>query len=127
MNKLSVPSVTQATNKFSKRPKRFSQNKSEGLTAFERSVYKQVKKISKGRVATYGQIARMSGKPRAMRAVGNVLNKNIFFDVPCHRVVRADGTVGGYAWGTLEKINVLRREGVYVEGNRIDLMSYGIK
>ncbi|MEK9194909.1 MAG: MGMT family protein [Patescibacteria group bacterium] len=119
-------SPTQATNKFSRRPKRFSQNNSEGLTAFEYCVYEEVKKIPKGRVATYGQIARMSGKPRAMRAVGNVLNKNIFFDVPCHRVVRADGAVGGYAWGSEKKINVLRAEGVCIENSRVNLLLYGI-
>lgn len=97
------------------------------MTAFERSVYEEVKKIPKGRVATYRQIARILGRPRGGRAVGNALNKNIFSNVPCHRVVRADGSVGGYAWGMQEKINVLRREGVRVESNRIDLISYGIK
>jgi len=97
------------------------------LTVFEYRVYEEVKKIPKGRVATYGQIARISGRPRAMRAVGNTLNKNIFSDIPCHRVVCANGTVGGYAWGTSEKINMLRSEGVCIEGNHIDLMSYGIK
>lgn len=72
-------------------------------------------------MATYGQIARTLGKPRAARAVGNALNKNIFSDVPCHRVVRADGSVGGYVWGTGEKINALRREGIYIENGRVNL------
>jgi len=69
----------------------------------------------------------MLRKPRAVRAVGNALNKNIFFNVPCHRVVRANGIVGGYAWGTSEKINVLRSEGIRIEGSRVDLVFYGIK
>lgn len=97
------------------------------MTAFERRVYEEVKKIPKGRVATYGQIARMLGRPRGGRAVGNVLNKNIFSDVPCHRVVRADGLIGGYAWGTPKKIDILRREGICVKNSRVDLMVYGIK
>lgn len=87
---------------------------------FQRRVYEGVVKIPKGRVVTYGQLARMLGKPTCARAVGNALNKNIFSDVPCHRVVRADGLVGGYAWGTPEKIKILRLEGVHIKNGRVN-------
>ena len=92
---------------------------------FRYRIYCAVKKIPKGCVATYEQIARKVGAPRAARAVGNVLNKNIFSDVPCHRVVRADGTVGGYAWGNGEKKDILIQEGIVITKNHIDLTCYG--
>ena len=87
-------------------------------------MYSAVKNIPKGRVATYGEIARAAGVPGAARAVGNALNKNIFADVPCHRVVRSDGTIGGYAWGTAEKIKVLMSEGVDINNGYIDFTNF---
>lgn len=81
------------------------------LTKFQEKVYNIVKKIPKGQVSTYKEVARMIGKPKAYRAVGNALNKNPFEEVPCHRVIRSDGEVGGYAKGTKVKIQLLRREG----------------
>ena len=95
------------------------------LTAFQRDVYTSVKQIPHGKVATYAHIGYMLGIPHAARAVGNALNKNIFLDVPCHRGVRSDGHIGGYARGTVKKIAVLRREGVRVHGEYIDLILYG--
>ncbi len=73
-----------------------------------------VKRIPAGRVRTYRDVARRAGRPTAFRAVGNILNGNRDPDVPCHRVVRSDGTVGGYAWGTGKKVARLRREGVRI-------------
>ena len=93
---------------------------------FQYRVYAEVKKIPKGRVATYEEIARRAGVPRGARAVGNTLNNNIFSDVPCHRVVRGDGAVGGYAGGSARKINVLVSEGVGIVNGRIDINRYGI-
>lgn len=62
---------------------------------------------------TYAEVAQAIGKPRAARAVGNALNKNPFAPrVPCHRVIRSDGTLGGFASGTAAKRALLRREGV---------------
>ena len=87
-------------------------------------MYCAVKDIPKGRVATYAEIARATGVPRAARAVGNALNKNIFADVPCHRVVRSDGTIGEYAAGTAEKIKVLMSEGVDVNNGYVDLTNF---
>ena len=82
-------------------------------TSFTEKVYAVVAKIPKGSVMTYAEVARRAGRPRAYRAVGNIMNKNPDTKkVPCHRVVRADGTPGGYAWGAKKQIALLRREGV---------------
>jgi O-6-methylguanine DNA methyltransferase len=72
-----------------------------------------LKTIPAGRVATYADIAAAIGNPRAARAVGNVLNRNPNApQVPCHRVVRGDGSIGGYAFGPNKKIALLQKEGV---------------
>lgn len=85
-------------------------------TIFQVKVYAAVRKIPRGKVATYTYIARVIGKPRAARAVGNALNKNSFSPkVPCHRVVRSDFKVGGFARGSKAKITLLKKEGVLVE------------
>jgi len=80
-------------------------------TPFARRVYAIVSKIPKGKTMNYGQVASTAGKPRAARAVGNILNKNRDKRIPCHRVIKADGSIGGYAWGTTKKQKILRREG----------------
>lgn len=86
--------------------------------SFERKVYKKVKQIPKGEVSTYSAIAQAIGRPRAWRAVGNVLNKNINPKVPCHRVIRSDGRVGGYNKGTKQKTSLLKKESVIVRKRR---------
>lgn len=86
---------------------------------FERAVYSACRRIGRGRVATYAEIARAVGKPGAARAVGNALGKNRSPSVPCHRVVRSDGRVGGFAWGTERKALMLRAEGVRIAGGRV--------
>jgi O-6-methylguanine DNA methyltransferase len=79
---------------------------------FAEKVYVAVAKIPRGSVLTYREVARRAGSPRAYRAVGTILGKNSNpRKVPCHRVIRSDGTVGGYAWGTQKKMVLLRREG----------------
>jgi AraC family transcriptional regulator, regulatory protein of adaptative response / methylated-DNA-[protein]-cysteine methyltransferase len=84
------------------------------MTSFQQKVYKEVKKIPKGETRTYKQIAEAIGSPRAYRAVGTALNKNPdLAAIPCHRVVRSDGRVGGYRFGTKKKQKLLRREGVF--------------
>lgn len=95
--------------RFSKKP----------ITSFQRKVYEAVRKIPRGRVAAYQRIAYALGKLGAARAVGNALNKNPFRSVPCHRVVRSDGSVGGYARGRNAKITLLRSEGVRVDKGRV--------
>lgn len=63
---------------------------------------------------TYGEVARRAGNPKAARAVGAVMRSNYSEDIPCHRVVRSDGSMGGYnRGGTLRKKEMLKREGAY--------------
>ena len=82
---------------------------------FERMVLERLRRIPKGQVRTYGDIAREIGYPGAARAVGNACAKNpVPLLVPCHRVVRSDGGVGGYSLrgGTALKLRLLGQEGV---------------
>lgn len=79
---------------------------------FGKKVYDVVRKIPKGKVLTYKEVARLVHSPRAWRAVGNVLNKNRDPKIPCHRVIRSDGKLGGYNKGAKIKLRLLRKEGV---------------
>jgi O-6-methylguanine DNA methyltransferase len=89
-------------------------------TEFEQKVYDVTTRISPGRVATYGQIAQALGQPGAARAVGNALNKNPFAPrVPCHRVVKSTGELGGFASGCTKKEDLLKREGVEIKNGRV--------
>lgn len=82
------------------------------ITAFERKVYEAVCRIPRGETRSYAWVARAAGCPGACRAVGNALHRNPFIGtVPCHRVVRADGSTGGYALGAARKRALLRKEG----------------
>ncbi|HNV96715.1 MAG TPA: MGMT family protein [bacterium] len=81
------------------------------MSKFSEEVYKIVSKIPKGEVMTYKEVAIAVGKPRAYRAVGNILNKNYDPKIPCHRVIRSDGKIGGYNRGEMKKIEILRKEG----------------
>jgi methylated-DNA-[protein]-cysteine S-methyltransferase len=88
-------------------------------TVFTRRVLSVVRRIPPGRVATYGDVAEVAGRPRAWRAVGNIMRNCSVAGVPCHRVVAAAGGLGGYG-GNLElKRALLRAEGVLVSGSRI--------
>jgi O-6-methylguanine DNA methyltransferase len=78
---------------------------------FEEKIHSVVKKIPKGKVLTYKEVAKRAGKPLAYRAVGNILGKNTDPKVPCHRVIRSDGKIGGYRDGTHFKIKRLTEEG----------------
>lgn len=88
------------------------------MTAFQEKVYAVCKIIPRGEISTYKEIAHALGT-KAYRAVGNALNKNNFADVPCHRVIASDGSIGGFAHGVKKKIEMLKSEGVNVENNRI--------
>jgi methylated-DNA-[protein]-cysteine S-methyltransferase len=80
-------------------------------TEFETMVYDAVRRIPEGETRTYGWVAREIGRPKASRAVGNALHRNPFApEVPCHRVVRSDGTIGGFATGAGKKRELLDRE-----------------
>lgn len=92
-------------------------------------IYEAVKRIPKGCVATYGQVAAMAGNERMSRAVGNALHKNPTPGiVPCHRVVDAKGRLaGGFAFGGMEaQASLLAREGVEVVDGKVDLGKYGM-
>src|SRR5579863_1732836 len=79
---------------------------------FAKRVYAIVAKIPKGKVMTYGQVAKAAGKPGAARAVGSFMSHNYNPRIPCHRVVRADGKVGNYnRGGSARKLEILREEG----------------
>lgn len=89
-------------------------------TDFESAVFEKTKEIPHGKVTTYGEIARALKRPGSARAVGNALNKNPSpIIVPCHRVVRSDGSIGGYAFGVEMKIELLTGEGVIIKDNRV--------
>ena len=79
--------------------------------SFKERVLKIVAGIPRGKTQSYKQVAILAGSPRAARAVGNIMNKNNNPKVPCHRVIKSDGTVGGYAHGTERKTEILKREG----------------
>ena len=80
------------------------------MTPFAQHVYAIVQTIPKGQTLTYQQVAQRAGRPHAYRAVGNILNKNYDPVIPCHRVVRSDGSAGGYNRGTEEKRRRLQEE-----------------
>lgn len=99
--------------------------KHASMKTFAEKVYEIVANIPKGKVTTYSEIARAMKQPRAARAVGNALNKNRHFDtVPCHRVVRTDGHLGGYVFGLKKKIDILEKEGVKVQKEKVDLATF---
>lgn len=82
-------------------------------TDFQQKVWNALMKIPSGATTTYAQIADMIGKPKAVRAVGTAIGKNpIAYLVPCHRVLRTDGGIGGYRWGKELKEKILASEGV---------------
>jgi methylated-DNA-[protein]-cysteine S-methyltransferase len=86
---------------------------------FTRRVLTAVRRIPVGRVATYGDVAALAGRPRAARAVGNIMRECKARDVPCHRVIAAAGRLGGYG-GNLElKRALLRAEGILVSGMKV--------
>lgn len=87
---------------------------------FKERVLAIVRKIPKGKVLSYGQIAYAAGYPRAARAVGTLMAHNHDTTVPCHRVVRSDGRIGEYnGGGPNAKIARLRSEGVTIDGSRV--------
>jgi AraC family transcriptional regulator, regulatory protein of adaptative response / methylated-DNA-[protein]-cysteine methyltransferase len=80
-------------------------------TEFQLQVWKALLKIPRGKTATYSEIAKLIGKPKASRAVGNAIGKNpIAYLIPCHRVIRTDGSLGGFRWGTNCKTKLLAQE-----------------
>ena len=99
-------------------------------TKFQQQVWSVTRQIPKGKVATYGQIARKIGNPRASRAVGTALSVNPDAPrTPCHRVVAIDGSLNGYSasGGLSAKRKLLEAEGVKFIGNKVDLSQFLLK
>ncbi|MEF3691744.1 MAG: MGMT family protein [Candidatus Moraniibacteriota bacterium] len=87
-------------------------------SAFQEKIFKIVKKIPRGKTLTYQEVARRAGSPKAFRAVGNILNKNYDPTIPCHRVIRSDGKIGGYNRGKNLKIKILQKEKALPKENK---------
>ena len=86
-------------------------------TKFQLKVWGFLKKIPKGTVKTYSEVAKAIRKPLAIRAVANAIAKNPYpIKIPCHRVIRSDGSLGGYSGkgGVKKKKNLLKKEGIIV-------------
>ncbi len=84
------------------------------MKKFTENVLKIVKKIPVGSVLTYAEVAKEAGNRNAARAVGNILNKNFNPKIPCHRVIRSDGKLGGYNRGAKMKKSLLISEGINI-------------
>ena len=76
---------------------------------------------------TYRQVAEAAGSPFAWRAIGNILNKNQSSKIPCHRVIKSNGLIGGYKYGQKRKIKLLKNEGIKIKSNKIINKTYIFK
>ncbi len=96
--------------------------------ALQEAVYQRLRRVPKGKVTTYGALARSVGT--SPRAVGVMLSRNLSRAVPCHRVVASHGGISGYNRGVPAKIRLLKKEGIAVSGAgssaRIDLSRFGL-
>jgi O-6-methylguanine DNA methyltransferase len=95
-------------------------------TAFQRRVWEALRRIPCGTTRTYGEIARAMGRPKAARAVARACATNpVSLVIPCHRVVREDGGMGGYRWGVERKEALLAQEKRWDRGEREDKPTAG--
>ena len=97
------------------------------MTAFALTVYEIIRLIPEGYVVSYGQLARLAGAPGAARAVGNILHNNPWpDDVPCYKVVHADGALApAFAFGGINRQReLLIKEGIQVVNNKVDMRIY---
>ena len=78
-----------------------------------------VRRVPSGKLVTYGDVARLAGRPGAARAVGTIMSRAPLPGLPYHRVVAAGGRLGGYGGSEALKANLLRAEGIVVHGHRI--------
>ena len=77
---------------------------------FKEKVFEVVRKIPRGETLSYKEVAKRAGNPKASRAVGAILKTNFDPKIPCHRVIRSDGSLGGYNRGIKQKIKLLKKE-----------------
>ena len=86
----------------------------------EEKIYRKLLEVPEGNVTTYGDLAKAINLKNGQRFVGQIMKKNPFpVIVPCHRVVKSDGTIGGYAYGTERKKHMLSKEGLEINNDRI--------
>ena len=86
----------------------------------DKKIYKKLLEVPEGKITTYGELAKAVGIKNGQRAVGRIMNKNPYpAIIPCHRVVKSDGKVGGYAYGQQVKINMLSKEGIKIKEDKI--------
>ncbi len=100
------------------------------MKSFKEKVFEYLVKVPKGKVVTYGKIAKAVGAPKAARAVGNALHANVdFINIPCYKVVNAKGKLSkSYAGGGIDvQKERLTSEGVEVAGYTVDLEKFGYK
>jgi O-6-methylguanine DNA methyltransferase len=97
-------------------PKKSNNKKLFPASSFASKVIAVVRKIPRGETLTYAQVAKRTGNPKAARAVGTILNRYNYkiTGIPCHRVVRSDGTPGGFIDGTAKKRALLKKEGARI-------------
>ncbi|MDP3987492.1 MAG: MGMT family protein [Nanoarchaeota archaeon] len=106
------------------------------VQSFNERCYALLRRVPLGKITTYKALAQALGT-KAYRAVGNAMNKNPYSArkilkslspeaslVPCHRVIKSDGTLGGFAYGSAEKTKLLKSEGVEIFEGKIDLNKY---
>lgn len=91
----------------------------DDAAAFKRRVVQVVRRIPAGRVCTYGDVARLAGRPRAARAVGRLMSAGTTPNLPYHRVIAAGGALGGYGSGQAFKAALLAAEGITIRRGRI--------
>jgi methylated-DNA-[protein]-cysteine S-methyltransferase len=90
------------------------------LNELEKRVYKKLLSVPKGKVTTYGEIAKAVGLENGQRLIGQIMNKNPFpVVIPCHRVVKSDGKIGGYYYGQNVKTKMLSDEGISIKNGKI--------
>ena len=87
----------------------------------EKKIYKKLLQVPSGKITTYGELSRAIGLKNGQRLIGQIMKKNPFpVIVPCHRVVKSNREVGGYAFGVNIKKNMLSKEGICIKNNKIE-------
>lgn len=86
----------------------------------DKKIYKKLLEVPKGKITTYGELAKAVDLKNGQRVVGKIMNKNPYpVIIPCHRVVQSDGKIGGYAYGQVIKSDMLTKEGITIKNGKI--------
>ena len=86
----------------------------------EEKVYKKLLEVPKGKITTYRELAKAIGLKNGQRMIGKIMNKNPYpVIIPCHRVIKSDGKIGGFAWGEKVKAKMLSNEGIKIGNGKI--------